>query len=114
MRTSIYVLAFLLPLTGALAVCPEPNTLTPEVLKQIQDRLKNDKKDLPLLIGDKNYLVIRGTGAAKNYDMLSTSPLKTLHSPASGMCVYSASDSEKDMNFILQPEKNKDGGSDGT
>lgn len=54
MRTSIYILAFLLPLQGAIAACPD--TLTPETLKQIQDRLEN-KATGPISIGTSQYTV---------------------------------------------------------
>jgi len=101
MRTSIYVLAFLLPLKGAVA-CPKVENLKP-FFTDIQDRLKNDKKDLPLVIEGTTYLVLRATGAATNYGMLSTAKLKVLRPPAPKMCAYSASDNEKDMSFILQP-----------
>lgn len=54
MRTSIYTLVFLLLLQGAIAACPD--TLTPETLKQIQDRLEN-KATGPISIGSKHYIV---------------------------------------------------------
>lgn len=44
MRTSIYILTFLLPLKGTLTACPD--TLTSETLKQIQDRLENKARAL--------------------------------------------------------------------
>lgn len=111
MRTSIYILAFLLPLQGALAVCPD--TLTSETLKQVQDRLEG-KATGPISIGSSHYIVVQQDTKYAHDIMASQKKFtvekddfsveKHIHEPEGRICRYTLKSNIVEGKIILVEE----------